>query len=65
MIDEVCEMAKDAARNVMGQAIMEMMEQGIPITHDALVTHIASMFGDEERSCVAELAMFILGVSKH
>ena len=44
MFDEVCELAKVDARNVIVQAIMEMMEQDIPITHEAHVAHIASMF---------------------
>lgn len=58
-------MAMDAVRSVMGQAVINMLDEGIPITNDSLVGYMAAMFEDEARSCVAELAMYLFGVSKH
>ncbi|MRT27069.1 hypothetical protein [Pantoea endophytica] len=62
---EVCDLAMDAVRSVMGQAVINMLDEGIPITNDSLVGYMAAMFEDEARSCVAELAMYLFGVSKH
>lgn len=62
---EVCDLAMDAVRNVMGQAVINMLDEGIPITNESLVGYMAAMFEDEDGSCVAELAMYLLGVSKH
>ncbi|MFJ5159431.1 hypothetical protein ACIP6T_09660 [Pantoea sp. NPDC088449] len=62
---EVCDLALDAVRNVIGQAVMDMLEEGLPITNDSLVEYLAAMYEDIDRSCVAELAMYLFGVSKH
>lgn len=62
---EVCDPAMDAVRSVMGQAVINMLDEGITITNDSLVGYMAAMFEDETRSCVAELAMYLFGVSKH
>jgi len=62
---EVCDLGMDAVRSVMGQAVINMLDEGIPITNDSLVGYMAAMFEDEARSCVAELAMYFFGVSKH
>lgn len=62
---EVCDLAIDAARTLIGQAVIVMLEEGIPITNDSLVEYLVGMFEDADRSCVAELAMYLFGVSKH
>ncbi|SFK33421.1 hypothetical protein SAMN05518863_106153 [Candidatus Pantoea symbiotica] len=34
-------------RSVMGQAVINMLDEGIPITNDSLVGYMGAMFEDE------------------
>ncbi len=62
---EVVELAVEAARSVLGQAVLNLLEADRPVTNEAMVDELSRMFEDSDYSRVAELAMFMFGVSKH
>ncbi|WP_343552099.1 hypothetical protein [Pantoea sp.] len=59
----VYELALGAARNVLGQAVINLLEDGIPITNESMIEQLASMHDHDQ--CITELAMHLFGVTMH
>lgn len=59
----VYELALAAARNVLGQAVINLLEDGIPISNESMIEQLASMHDYDQ--CITELAIHLFGATLH